>query len=347
MEGSDPGDFGGENQEHLNEASTTTEKKKRREKKKAKEEREREIIAAEQRLLEKDIPRTADEFDKLVRSSPNSSFLWIKYMAFMLSLGEIENARAIAKRALATISFREEAEKLNVWVAYFNLENEYGNPPEVKNILSTVLLSVKVGFAKVFSITLQEAVAKVFKEALQYCDREKVHLALLGVYERTDQYKLADELLDQMVKKYKKSCEVWLRRIKSHLKQGKDGIDAIVKDALHKLDKHEHIKFKSQTAILAFKCGVPDTGRSMFELLLRENPNRTDLWNIYLDQEIRLGDEEVIRALFERATSLSLSSKNMKSLFKKYLEYEKGHGDEDRVEYVKRKAIECVENSLA
>lgn len=26
---------------------------------------------------------------------------------------------------------REENEKLNIWLAYFNLENEYGNPPEV------------------------------------------------------------------------------------------------------------------------------------------------------------------------------------------------------------------------
>ncbi|KAF9588111.1 hypothetical protein IFM89_007587 [Coptis chinensis] len=204
-----------------------------------------------------------------------------------------------------------QVEMLNVWVAYLNLENEYGNPPK-------------------------EAVAKVFKEALQYCDREKFHLALLGVYEKNDQYKLADELLDQMM--------VWLRRIKSHLKQGKDGIGAIVNDALHKLDKHVHIKFKSQTAILAFKGGVPDTGRSMNLNHLFGFKTKNFLEILH---EIRLDDEEVIRALFERATSLSLSSKNMKSLFKKYLEYEKGHGDEDRVEYVKRNAIECVENSLA
>lgn len=25
----------------------------------------------------------------------------------------------------------EESEKLNIWMAYFNLENEFGNPPEV------------------------------------------------------------------------------------------------------------------------------------------------------------------------------------------------------------------------
>jgi len=60
--------------------------------------REREIRAAEERLLEKDIPRTADEFERLVRSSPNSSFVWIKYMAFMLSLADIEKARSIAER---------------------------------------------------------------------------------------------------------------------------------------------------------------------------------------------------------------------------------------------------------
>ena len=60
--------------------------------------REREIRAAEERLLEKDVPRSADEFEKLVRSSPNSSFVWIKYMAFVLSLADVENARSIAER---------------------------------------------------------------------------------------------------------------------------------------------------------------------------------------------------------------------------------------------------------
>lgn len=35
-------------------------------------------------------------------------------------------------RALKTIIPREEEERLNVWVAYFNLENEYGSPREVK-----------------------------------------------------------------------------------------------------------------------------------------------------------------------------------------------------------------------
>lgn len=49
---------------------------------------------------------------------------------------------------------------------------------------------------------------KVFQRALQYCDPKKVHLALLAMYERTEQHKLADELLEKMTKKFKHSCKV-------------------------------------------------------------------------------------------------------------------------------------------
>ncbi|CAJ1967373.1 unnamed protein product [Sphenostylis stenocarpa] len=304
-----------QSEEHANAKDTINEKNKRREKKKAKEEREKQIRAAEERLLEEDVPRTADEFEKLIRSSPNSSFIWINYMDFMISMADIEKARSIAERALMTINIREESEKLNIWKAYFNLENKYGNPRE-------------------------EAVMKVFQRALQYNDPKKVYLALLGMYERTEQHNLADELLIKMTKKFKHSCKVWLRRIQSLLKQNQDGIQPLIDRASLSLPKHKHIKFFSQTAILEFKVGVPDRGRSLFEKILREYPKRTDLWSVYLDQEIQLKDEDIIRALFERAVSLSLPPKKMKFLFKKYLDYEKSQGDEERIESVKRKAME-------
>ncbi|KAL2664255.1 hypothetical protein AAZV13_02G147900 [Glycine max] len=259
-----------QSEEHANEEDIVNEKHKRREKKKAKEEREKQIRAAEERLLEDDVPRTADEFEKLIRSSPNSSFTWIKYMDFMVSMVDVEKARSIAERALRTINIREENEKLNIWKAYFNLENKYGNPREV-----------------------------------------------------------------------------WLRRIQSLLKQNQDGIQPVIDRASLSLPKHKHIKFFSQTAILEFKVGVLDRGRSMFEKILREYPKRTDLWSVYLDQEIQHKDKDIIRALFERAVSLSLPPKKMKFLFKKYLYYEKSQGDEERIESVKRKAMEYVESTRA
>lgn len=68
------------------------------------------------------------------------------------------------------------------------------------------------------------------------------------------------------------------------LKQQQDVVQPVVNRALLSLPRHEHIKFISQTAILEFKYGVPDRGRSMFEGILREYPTKEYYWSIYLDQ---------------------------------------------------------------
>jgi rRNA biogenesis protein RRP5 len=65
--------------------------------------REIEISALEDRALQKDKPQTPDEFEKLVRSSPNSSFVWINYMAFLLDLADVEKARSVAERYICRI----------------------------------------------------------------------------------------------------------------------------------------------------------------------------------------------------------------------------------------------------
>lgn len=58
-------------------------------------------------MLEGDLlPTSADDFDRLLLQSPNSSIIWLRYMAFHLESAEIEKARAIAERALKSISFR-------------------------------------------------------------------------------------------------------------------------------------------------------------------------------------------------------------------------------------------------
>ena len=51
-------------------------------------------------------PETVADFDRLVLESPDSSLIWLRYMAFHLETAEIEKARAVAERALKTISFR-------------------------------------------------------------------------------------------------------------------------------------------------------------------------------------------------------------------------------------------------
>lgn len=55
--------------------------------------------------------------------------------------------------------YREEQEKLNVWVALMNLENLYGT---------------------------QESLVKVFERALQQNEPKKIFFQLIGIYTRTD-----------------------------------------------------------------------------------------------------------------------------------------------------------------
>lgn len=104
-------------------------------------------------------PESNADFERLLLGSPNSSYLWIQYMSFQLQLSEVEKAREVGRRALRTISFREEQEKLNVWVALLNLENAYGT---------------------------EETLETVFKEAARSNDSKTIHLRLAAIFNQSD-----------------------------------------------------------------------------------------------------------------------------------------------------------------
>ena len=100
-------------------------------------------------------PQSVADFERLLLGQPDSSILWLSYMAFQLQLSEVEKAREIAERALRTINIREDSEKLNVWVALLNLENTYGS---------------------------DDSVDEVFKRACQYNDVQDIHERLTSIY---------------------------------------------------------------------------------------------------------------------------------------------------------------------
>ena len=73
----------------------------------AQREEERRLLETERRLVGSDQqPTSAEDFDRLVLQSPDSSLIWLGYMAHHLETTEIEKARTVAERALKTISFR-------------------------------------------------------------------------------------------------------------------------------------------------------------------------------------------------------------------------------------------------
>ncbi len=72
---------------------------------------------------------------------------------------EIEKSRQLVQRALKTIDSREEKEKLNIWVAWLNLENSYGN---------------------------ESSLLEVFNKSIMYNEPKIMYLKLAEIYERAE-----------------------------------------------------------------------------------------------------------------------------------------------------------------
>ena len=112
-------------------------------------------------------PQSNADFERLLLGSPNSSYLWIQYMSFQLPLSELDKAREIARRAIQTINFREEKERLNVWIALLNLENVYGT---------------------------EDSLQAVFKEAARANDSKTVHLRLASILDQAEKLEVSQPI---------------------------------------------------------------------------------------------------------------------------------------------------------
>lgn len=108
-------------------------------------------------------PEVSADYERLLLGSPNSSYLWIQYMSHLLNLSEFDKAREIGERALKTINYKEEQEKMNIWIALMNLENNYGS---------------------------DETMAGVLKRALQACNQKKIYMTLVEVYEKSNKFEV-------------------------------------------------------------------------------------------------------------------------------------------------------------
>lgn len=195
------------------------------------------ITRAENSLLDPDRePATAEDYDRLVLSTPRNSFAWVKYMAFHLSLAEVDAARAVTERALKAIPHTDQQERMNIWVALMNLENRYGT-----------------------AASLQAAFERALAEAVQ----KHVYLQLAAIYERSEKFEvrlhaarrlrhtrsgqltpvagqLADELYRVMCRKFKQSKKVWIQWGHYKMRRGQlDGARSVLNRSLQSLPKRK------------------------------------------------------------------------------------------------------------
>lgn len=147
---------------------TATTKDSKKSKKKSKAEPDVDRTAQ----LDSNGPQTASDYERLLLGQPDSSELWIAYMAFQMQVSDLSEARKVAKRAIKSINIREEAEKLNVWIAYLNLEVAYGS---------------------------KHTVEEVFKEACLYNDEQEVHERLASIYIQSEKLKVCGQVHASMI----------------------------------------------------------------------------------------------------------------------------------------------------
>ena len=228
-----------------------------------------------------DLPlSSAADFERTLLSKPDSSLIWTQYMAHLLQLGEIEKARAVAERALKTINIREEGEKMNIWVAYLNMENSYGS---------------------------EETVEQVFNRSCEYMDKKKMHLHFVSLLIKSGKHDKVEELFQKILKKFWQSCKIWVNYATYLMCHSRvDQARQLLPQSLKTLPKRKRsprrwrrltldVKTVSKFAQLEFKFASAEHGRTIMTGLLANYPRRFDLWNVFLDLEIKHGDKVVIR----------------------------------------------------
>lgn len=268
-------------------------------------------------------PQAAQDFDRLLGINPESSSLWLQYMAHHLTLGDADTARNIGERALNSIPMMNESEKLNIWVGLLNLENAYGDD-ESQNIM--------------------------LERACEVNDAQTIHERLSSIYVQSGKSEKADELFQTTLKKFgRNDPKLWISYATFLFDIAKDADRgrALLSRALQTLPQFTHFDLTSKFAQLEFKSpqGLPERGRTIFEGLISSFSKRVDLFNILLDLEMKQGDKEQVRVLFERIFAGKVKAKQARFFFKRWLEFEEKEGDEKSVDAVKLRAADWVKKN--
>ncbi|XP_050078615.1 protein RRP5 homolog [Anopheles maculipalpis] len=265
-------------------------------------------------------PHTPDQFDRLVLAQPNNSMLWIRYMAFHMESAELEKARAVARKALKAIHFREETDRLNVWLALLNLEIRYETVDSFKEVL---------------------------QEAIQYNDAFKVYTRVIDILIDCEKHAEVQELLELLLKKFRKQNDMWYLVADAWYRIGQGSkVKPLLSQALKSLPTRDHIPLIVKFAFLHNRNENRDEAHLLFEQILTSYPKRTDIWSQYIDMLVKDNLVGNARQILERAIMQRLPLKNMKTLYTKYVNFEEKHGDRDSVRRVKQMAADYVQAQL-
>nr|XP_022918664.1 protein RRP5 homolog [Onthophagus taurus] len=273
---------------------------------KQEEENLRKIELSYADMTQDSIPQTADQFDRRLLAEPNSSSLWIQYASLHISNTEIDKARTIFRRAVQNINPTLTVDVLNVWTAFINLEHLYGT---------------------------KETFSQVFNEAVQYNDDLTIYTHAITALSSSHNPHDVDDLILKMLKKFKQEPKMYVDVAKVYYKQKRFAEARKLRSkALGTLiEKKKHIPLIIQFAKLEFDNDEDEYAETLFETILKDAPQRVDVWTVYVDQLVKKNKIDLARRVLQRAVGQKLKIAKMTSLCKKYVAFEREFGtDESR-----------------
>lgn len=231
--------------------------------------REEKLREAEKAMMDPNRPaQSIADFERLLLKSPNLADAWIKYSKFFLDNVETEKARIVCRRALRTINFRLEKEKLKIWLHLIKIEAKFGGADKLQE---TIDEAVQVND----KINLYKGAARVLSNCNELDESERMHNVLLKLDAR--------------------SIDIWVNYLLFLFEHRRDPNQArtLFDKACKALVKSDIVTLKSRFAQFEFKFGDVERGKTMFENLLSDNPKRTDLWKVYGDMIKKFGTRQV------------------------------------------------------
>jgi rRNA biogenesis protein RRP5 len=266
------------------------------------------VLKAEKKIRKKETqqslpPHSEKSYQKALLTSPNSSYLWIKYAAFALDQFGVERARSVFEQACKQVSQVELREKLNVYLAWMNLESHFGDENSFEQATAKAL-------------TVNENSPVLRHKALKFLQKGKLEDC--------------EEILRYRCRKDSKNLKTWEDLLKFYLQSLKDEekFDECYKKALQSLK--DSLDLKKITAGLYYENGEYEKGKTIMENLINEKPKRSDFWIFFIQREEKAGNLEMVRDLYERVLYKKLSPSSFRQISKSYHEFELKHGHPEK-----------------
>merc|ERR1712113_1180477 len=235
------------------------------------------------------------------------------------NLGHTKDIRKTLERKLKHTKYQQNSKGLKFWFFYLNFESLYGEP------------------------TREEAFSRLFKRALICQNPKKIFVEAINICVRNGMQELCNTILKSCCEKYAHSAKVWLRILLYRI-NNKEYLEAdnVLRRALKATPRQKHANILTKFALILIKSGDFTRGRKVLENMLCSFQNRLDLWSIYMDQMIKHCELIKVREVFEILLAKNLLPKTIKSIYKRYINYDYNYGIKVNIDHLRIRAMKYV-----